>query len=155
MEKRERFFVLVVCLLLAYLPGVVGSLFTFEATNGEWFNSIRPTITPPNWVFPIVWNILYFLLALSIYFAWVNFNKKDRKKVIIIYGLNLIANGLWSFLYFGMQNPLLAFFDILILLVSILLIIKLNWKKNRISLYLVIPYLIWVCFASILNYLSI
>ena len=73
-EKSRKFNwkVLVICLAIVYLVAFIGSLFTTQETDSEWFNSIKPSITPPNWVFPIAWNILFLLLALSMYFAWVS-----------------------------------------------------------------------------------
>lgn len=137
--------ILIKSIVMVYLVAFLGSLFT---STGSWYESIKPSITPPNYVFPIVWNTLFFLLALSIYFAW-------NKRSLIIYKINLILNLAWSAIFFGLKMPLLAFFDLILLWISIIYLIKINWKSNRISSYLLIPYLLWVTFAGVLNFLII
>jgi tryptophan-rich sensory protein len=154
MKKRlDKAITFLICLLIVAVVAVLGSLFT---DIGAWYYSIRPALTPPNWVFPIVWNILFFLIALSLYFAWNACEKKKKKcNILFFFGLNFLFNVLWTFFYFTLQNPLLAFFDILLLLATIIiLIIKLR-KISVVSSSLLIPYLAWVMFASILNLLSI
>jgi tryptophan-rich sensory protein len=139
-----------------YLSAGIGSIFTSSKTNGEWYKSIRPSITPPGWVFPIVWNILFLLMALSLYSSWTK--TKDnalRSKIFSFFGINLCLNILWSLFYFQLQSPLLAFFDLILLWASILVLIFLSWKKNRKASLLLIPYLVWVSFAAVLNFLSI
>jgi tryptophan-rich sensory protein len=128
-----------------------GSSFTSKTVKSDWYIHNAPSITPPNLVFPIVWSILFFLLALSIYFSWINL--KNKKKIILFFSINLALNLLWSILFFGMRNPLLAFIDLILLWISILYLVIFNWKNSRISSYLLIPYLLWVTFAGILNFL--
>ena len=141
--------------IIVFLVAGLGSIFTSQNTSSDWYNSIKPTITPPNIVFPITWSILFFLIALSLYFCWINSkNKNEKTAIAIIFGVNFTLNILWSILYFAMKNPRLAFFDIILLLASIILMLMLSWKINRKSFWLLIPYFVWVCFASILNYLS-
>lgn len=147
--------VLIICLVIVYLVAIVGSLFTSPVTDSSWYESIKPSITPPNFVFPIVWNILFFLIALSLYFSWINIKKKeDKNKILWIFGINFILNILWSVLYFGLKNPLLAFFELIFLLASIVLMIIITYRIKKLSAYLLIPYGIWVSFAGVLNYLS-
>lgn len=147
--------VLIICLVIVYLVAIVGSLFTSPVTDSSWYESIKPSITPPNFVFPIVWNILFFLIALSLYFSWINIKKKeDKNKILCVFGINFILNILWSVLYFGLKNPLLAFFELIFLLASIVLMIIITYRIKKLSAYLLIPYGIWVSFAGVLNYLS-
>jgi len=145
--------VLIASLLIVYLVAAVGSIFTSGNTSGEWYESIKPSITPPSWVFPVVWNILFFLIAISLYLAWISGKKK--KIIVIVFGINFLLNILWSLLYFKMQNPLYAFIELIFLWLSILLMIIVTYKINKTSSYLLIPYLLWVSFAGILNWLSI
>lgn len=146
--------ILIFSLIIVYLTAFLGSLFTSPSVNSEWYETIRPEITPPNWVFPIVWNILFFLIAISLYIAWTSANKKERKIVALVFGINLFLNFLWSVFYFGLQNPTLAFFELILLWISILVMILCLCRINKTSSYLLIPYLLWVSFAGILNYLS-
>lgn len=153
-KENKKFFkinwkVLLPCLLIVYGFATIGSAFT---KIDNWYYSIKPSITPPNIVFPIVWTILFFMIALSIYFSWIA--SDEKKKVIVLFGINLFLNVLWSFFYFKMHNVFGAFIVIILLLISILYLIRFTWKFSRKASYLLIPYLLWVSFASILNYMS-
>lgn len=140
--------VLVVCLIIVYAFAFLGSLFT---ETGDWYESVKPTTTPPNWIFPVVWNILFFLIALSLYFIWLKAENKGM--IILIYGINLILNFLWSIIFFWMKNPKIAFFELIILWVSIVSMLIFGLKTDKKTFYLIIPYLLWVSFAGILNYM--
>jgi benzodiazapine receptor len=154
MKKKVNWKVLIISLIIVYAVAFIGSLFTSSNVNTNWYESIKPAITPPSFVFPIVWNILFFLIALSLYFAWIKANKKQKQKIAIIFGINFFLNVLWSVFFFTMKNPLLSFFELVLLLwPSILVMILLTWKIKKLSAYLLIPYLLWVSFAGILNYL--
>jgi len=155
MKKKINWKVLISCLIIVYAVAFIGSIFTSGAVKSPWYESVRPAITPPNLVFPVVWTILFFLIALSMYLSLINSNKKQKSSIILIYGINFLLNILWSFLYFGIKNPLIAFFEIFALLISIIAMIKISSKISKKAGYLLIPYLLWVCFAIILNYLSI
>lgn len=147
--------VLVICLIAVFIVAYIGSLFTREATKSDWYQQIKPSLTPPNWVFPVVWNILFFLIALSLYFAWINANDKQKSKIVLVFGINFLLNVLWSMLYFYLRNVQQAFYEIILIFISIILMMLTVRKINKTSLYLLIPYLLWVGFASVLNYLSI
>jgi len=144
---------LIICFVIVYLTAFLGGIFTSKETSGAWYDSVRPSITPPNYVFPIVWNILFFLIAVSLYIAWDS--GKDRLLVGFVFGANFVLNILWSVLYFGLRNPLLAFFEIIVLWLSICSMIYVCWKIDRKAAWLLVPYLLWVGFAIVLNYLSI
>lgn len=147
--KKLNWKVFVVCLIVVFAVAGIGSLFT---DIGPWYESIKPSIAPPNYVFPIAWTLLFYLIAVSLYYSW---QCKDKKKVSVYYGINFILNVLWSYLFFYMQNPRFAFVEIFVLWLSIIVLIGFNWKKCRIASYFLIPYLLWVSFAIVLNYLSI
>ena len=140
MKKKINLKILILCLAIVYLIAFLGSIFTSGNTNSEWYQSVKPTITPPNWVFPIVWNILFFLIALSLYFAWINSKKKDKIKIVIVFGVNLFLNVLWSFLFFFLKNPKFAFADLILLELSIISMILVTYKLERKSSWLLVPY---------------
>ena len=146
--------VLFFSILVVFGIALLGNLFTGNPSSSEWYNSIRPAITPPSWIFPIVWNILFFLIALSLYFSWIKAGK-NKKIVAWGFGLNLFLNSIWSFLFFKLQSPLFGFIDIILIIISIVSLMILTWKIDRKSTYLLIPYLLWVSFASIINFLAI
>lgn len=141
--------------ILVYSVALIGSIFTSQGTNSDWYNSIRPSITPPNWVFPIVWNILFFLLAISLYLVIINVKKSMKQKIYIFFGINFILNISWSVFYFFLRNPAIAFVNLIALWVSIISLIYFTSKVNQKSAWLLVPYLLWVSFAGVLNYLSI
>jgi len=155
-KKKVNWKVLIVSLVIVYAVAFIGSLFTSSAVKTAWYESIKPSITPPSWVFPIAWNVLFFLIALSLYFSWINAkNSEIKKKVALVFAINFILNILWSILYFGMKNPFASFIEIIFLLFSIGAMIYVTYKISKKAAYLLVPYLLWVSFASILNYLSI
>lgn len=125
--------------------GVVGSIFTVTAIPTWYVTLNKPVFSPPNWVFGPVWTILYILMGISLYLVWL------KKKVPTIFWVQLALNAVWSIIFFGMKNPTLAFIDIIALWVSIVLTIKAFSKINKLAGNLLIPYLIWVSFASFLN----
>jgi translocator protein len=148
--------VLIICVLIVFvILGGLGGLFTLKNVNSEWYQSIQPSITPPSWVFPVAWNFLFVTIAFSLYFAWMNSkNKKQKNKVAIIFGINFLLNILWSALFFGSKLIQIAFFEVIFLWLSILVIIFIMRKISKESSWLLIPYLIWVAFAGVLNYLA-
>jgi len=153
--KKINWKVLISCILIVFvLLGGIGSLFTTPNTNSGWYNSIKPDITPPSFVFPIVWNILFLLISISLYFAWTNSKtKKNKKKIIWVFGINFLLNILWSVLFFALKLPKLAFAEIILLWLSIGLIFIKTWKIKKLSSWLILPYWLWVSFAGILNWI--
>lgn len=154
MNKRtKKLLLFLICLIAVFLTAFIGGLFTSSETGSVWYNENKPSLTPPNYIFPIVWNILFLLIAISLYTSLVK--SKERRKVIVLYSINLIVNLLWSLIFFKFKNPLIAFIDLTLLWLSILFLIIYNWRTNRTSSYLLLPYLLWVSFAGILNFLFI
>jgi tryptophan-rich sensory protein len=151
--KNINWWILAACILVVFAVASVGSVFTSGNADSEWYKSIKPAITPPNFVFPIVWSILFLLIGISLYYTWINSIRKFW--VIILFGINLALNILWSFIYFSMQNPFYALIELGLLWVSIILLMVFCFKKSRISGWIIVPYLLWVSFAAFLNFLSI
>jgi translocator protein len=131
--------------------GIVGSLFTASTVSSWYPTLIKPNFSPPAWLFAPVWVLLYFLMGISLYLIWQN-KAKDNKKSLIIFGIQLILNAFWSFLFFGLKSPLYGLIDILLLLAAIIFTIAFSFKISYYAAILLIPYLAWVCFATILNY---
>jgi translocator protein len=142
----------VVSFILVFLASVFGSLLT--NSNSAWYESVRPNITPPNFVFPIVWTTLYILIGISIYFVF-NSQSKLRKTAIFLFVTNLILNVLWSLFFFKLESPLFSFFILILIWISILALLFFTFKFEKKSFYLLIPYFIWISFAGVLNYLAI
>jgi translocator protein len=150
---KKNWKVLLFCLLAVYAVAFLGSLFTSNAVNSNWYSSVKNSLTPPNWVFPIVWNILFLLIAFSLFYAWISGKKGERKKIAIVFAANLFLNALWSVLFFFFKNPNLAFLELILFWISIIAMIFITRKIEKKSAWLLVPYLLWVSFAGILNYL--
>jgi translocator protein len=146
-----NWFRLVVSIVVAQLAGFLGSLFTFTS-DGSWYSSIiKPSFNPPNSVFGPVWTTLYLLMGISLYLVWECKKSKYRKVGLYLFFTQLVLNTLWSILFFGLNNPGLAFFEIIILWFAILFNIIYFYKVKKVASYLLIPYLLWVSFAAVLN----
>ncbi len=155
-NKKFNLKVFIICLLVVFvLLGGIGTLFTSNNTNTAWYSSIKPSITPANWVFQIAWNLLFLLISFSLYFAWVNSkNKEERKKVLLVFGINFLLNIFWSILFFGLKQPQIAFIEVIFFWFSILAMILVTRKITKKSSCLLVPYLVWVAFASVINYMA-
>jgi tryptophan-rich sensory protein len=152
---RLNWNILISCLVIVYFTAFVGSLMTMNTVDSLWYQSIRPSITPPSFVFPLVWNILFFLIFVSMYISLTSAKKeKIVLKLKIVSVINLLLNMSWSFFFFFLRKPGLAFFELILLWFSIIAMIYVFYKVNKKSAWLLVPYLLWVSFAGILNYLS-
>jgi translocator protein len=150
--KRRKFISLVFFLLVSQAAGLLGALATTPAIPGWYANLNKPFFTPPNWLFGPVWILLYLLMGISAYLIYEKgFKSENVKKAMYLFAAQLGLNTLWSFIFFGFKLPLLAFIEIIILWVVILLTINSFLKLNKVAGYLMIPYLIWVSYASFLN----
>jgi tryptophan-rich sensory protein len=136
------------CILLSLSAGFIGMIFTVTGPESWYSQLIKPSFNPPNWLFGPVWTTLYILMGIALYLV---LKKKNTKRAKILFISQLILNTLWTIIFFGMHNPLLAFIEIIILWTAILLTIQEFRKKSLAAAYLLIPYLLWVSFASILT----
>jgi tryptophan-rich sensory protein len=149
--KIKKIFTYVAAIIICQSAGIIGSIFTAPAVRG-WYTGInKPSFSPPNWVFAPVWTTLFVLMGISLAAVWLSEKNGLRKKAIKVFFVQLVLNTLWSIIFFGLENPSLAFVEIIILWFSILYTIILFGKINRKAAYLLIPYLLWVTFASVLN----
>jgi len=127
------------------VPLILGAIVGFLISGGtDNYNGIVP-----GWIFPVVWSILYILMGISSYLVRYN------ERLINIYKLNLIVNLTWPFIFFLFNLKVLAFFWILLLIIIVGIMIYEFYKENRVAAYLLIPYILWLVFASVLNLLEI
>ncbi|MFA6307736.1 MAG: TspO/MBR family protein [Patescibacteria group bacterium] len=140
-------------ILMSLAAGAIGSAFTFTGID-SWYQYLnKPSFNPPSWIFGPVWTTLYILMGIALYLIWQEGLKKAFvKNSFILFVVNLVLNSLWSIAFFGLQNPALAFLVIVLLWVSILVLIIRFYRINKLASYLLIPYLLWVSFASVLNF---
>ena len=141
---------LLISILIPFIASVIGGFFTATSVSSWYVDLVKPSFNPPSWVFGPVWTILYLMMGISLYFIWVS--KKRNKVIFWFFGTQLFLNVLWSILFFGLKNPLLAFVEIIFLWVFILMTTICAYRINKVSSYLFIPYLLWVTFAAILNF---
>ena len=150
--KVNKVFKLTVSILLCQLAGVIGSFFTAPAIP-TWYASLnKPSFTPPNWVFGPVWITLYVLMAIAAFLVWrKDLNVPGVKTALFLFCVQLALNGLWSPAFFGMRSTVTGAVVIILLWTVLLLTI---WKFFPLSVpatVLLVPYLLWVSYAAVLN----
>jgi translocator protein len=144
---------LAISLILPQLAGFIGSFFTVSAIPNWYATLQKPSFSPPNWLFGPTWILLYCLMGVSVYLVWQKIEEdKKAKKAVWLFWIHLVFNAIWSIVFFGLQNPSLAFANLFIIWILIIALMIIFWKINKNSTYLLIPYLLWVSFAGILNF---
>jgi benzodiazapine receptor len=140
-------------ILISQLAGFIGSFATASSVSTWYVTLNKPVFNPPSFVFAPVWLTLYTLMGISLYLIWrKGYKKKKVKKLVQFFLLHLVFNTLWSIVFFGLQNLLGALVVIIILWMMIAYLIKSFYQINKTASYLLIPYLLWVSFASLLNF---
>jgi len=148
---KNKIIRLIVSVFICQFAGIIGSVFTSPSIP-TWYASLsKPAFNPPSWLFAPAWITLYFLMGLSLYLVWEKGLQKN-KLAVSVFGLQLALNSIWSILFFGLQNPFLAFLEIIILWLAILASIILFYRIEKKAAYLLVPYIAWVSFATLLNY---
>lgn len=143
---------LLISVLIPFVAAAIGSLATIPNIP-TWYATLdKPFFSPPNWLFGPVWTLLYLLMGLSLYFVWVAKYKKAKKPALVVFGLQLALNALWSLVFFGLHAPWAGILVISLLLASIIATIRLFWPISRVAAYLLFPYVAWVSFATLLNF---
>ncbi|MBN1385797.1 tryptophan-rich sensory protein [Candidatus Woesearchaeota archaeon] len=144
---------LIISLVVCQLAGIIGSIFT-SSSIPTWYAAIKkPAFNPPNWIFGPVWITLFVMMGISLYLIWnLGLSTKAAKIAIIIFGIQLVLNTLWSILFFGLQSPFYAFIEIIILWIFILASIISFYPISRTASLLLVPYILWVSFAAVLNF---
>lgn len=132
-----------------FLAAAVGAWFE----PGSWYQDLnKPGWTPPNWVFPVVWPVLYGMMAFSAWLIWKEYTFKEGREELKWFGIQLSLNAIWSWLFFGNHMIATALGEILLLWIAILFTMMLFLRKNKLAGWLLLPYLLWVTYASCLNF---
>jgi len=144
---------LIVSILICQLAGFIGSIFTTPAIP-TWYESLKkPFFNPPNWIFGPVWVSLYLLMGISLFVIWQRrANNLQSKRGLILFFAQLILNAFWSVAFFGLKSPFSGFIIIVLLWVAIFLTIQNFLKISKIAALLLLPYILWVSFAAVLNF---
>ncbi len=144
---------LIITLLLCLSAGGVGTLFTNPAIPGWYATLVKPSFSPPNWVFAPAWTLLYILMGVAAALVWQKGLQNPLvRTALAVFLIQLILNTLWSFLFFGLRSPFYGLIDILFLWVMILITIAQFLKVSTPAALLMIPYILWVTFATSLNF---
>ncbi|MBU1019541.1 MAG: TspO/MBR family protein [Patescibacteria group bacterium] len=153
LSRANKVFLLIFALLVPQLVGFIGSLFTMTSVQ-VWYSEIyKPAFTPPSFVFAPVWIVLFLMMGIAFYLVLIEIiSGKKATLALLIFGIQLVLNGLWSMIFFGLQNPQLAFFELCVLFVFILLNIWAFARVSKPAAWLLVPYAGWVVFAGFLNF---
>lgn len=143
----------IVSILGCLSVGIVGALFTTPVIP-TWYDTLsKPFFSPPAWVFGPVWTILYIMIGISLFLVWTKKADSDIKRsALYIFFAQLFLNAIWSPIFFGLQSPFTALIIIALLWVTIIININIFYKVSKTAALLLVPYLLWVSFATVLNF---
>ena len=145
---KNKYLSLFIILLITFLAPMVGSYVTSTFKEPWYSQIILPSFNPPSWIFAPVWSTLYFFMSLAIWKVWI---KSFDVKLLNIYFIHLFFNSTWSIIFFGFHLIGLALLNLIIILIFILILMKEYYTKDKVSFYLMTPYLLWSSYALILN----
>ena len=147
---KNKFISFILFFIITYSASFIGGMTTISFKEPWYSQLVKSNYNPPDWVFAPVWTTLYLMMTLAI---WVFWHSKNRDmNTVYLYFIHIIFNTTWSLIFFGLHQILLALF-VLIGLILMVIILMLRFKRvNIVSYYLMIPYLLWCCFALFLNF---
>jgi tryptophan-rich sensory protein len=144
---------LLISILIPVLVGAISGFFTMSGVNGWYAVANKPWFNPPNWIFAPVWTALYVLMGIALFLVWrSDADKAIKQTAIALFAIQLTLNFFWSIIFFKLQQPGWAFSEIILMWVMILLTILWFGKISSPAAWLLVPYISWVSFASVLNY---
>jgi tryptophan-rich sensory protein len=148
-----KIFKLILSVVICLGAGAIGSLFTASSIP-TWYTTIeKPFFNPPNWIFGPVWTLLFIMMGVALFLVWnKGWQNKKVKIAMLIFGIQFLLNILWSILFFGFLSPFYAFVEIIFLWLAILVTIIYFYQISRPASWLLVPYILWVSFASVLNF---
>ena len=146
---KNKLLTFILFLIITFSASLVGGLATINFKEPWYSQLIKPSFNPPDWIFAPVWTTLYLMMTVAIWFFW--HSKNRNMNTVYIYFIHLIFNTTWSIIFFVFHNIFLALIILIILIVLIIILIVRFKRVNLLSAYLLIPYLLWCCFALILN----
>tara|TARA_Y100001947_G_scaffold102061_1_gene87221 strand:- start:339 stop:806 length:468 start_codon:yes stop_codon:yes gene_type:complete len=147
---KNKFLSFVLFFIITFSASFIGGLVTFTFKE-PWYSELtKSNFNPPDWIFAPVWTTLYLMMTLAIWFFW--HSKNREMNTIYIYFIHIVFNTTWSVVFFGFHNIFLALVNLIILILLIVILILRFGRVNKVSSYLMIPYLLWSSFALFLNY---
>lgn len=151
MEKIMKYFwPVMIAVAICFIVGAISSRFQHNALI-EWYPYLnKPSVTPPDFVFPIAWSIIYLCMGTSIGLAWYT-PKREFKPIMKLFVLQLLLNFTWSILFFTLHSPIAGFINLIVLDAVTIMYIKKASSVNKASAWLFAPYILWLAFATYLN----
>ena len=147
---KNKFLSFILFFIITFSASFIGGLVTISFKDPWYSQLVKSNFNPPDWIFAPVWTALYLMMTLAIWFFW--HSKKRNLSTVYLYFIHILFNTTWSIVFFGLHQILLALF-VLISLILMIIILMLRFKRvNIVSYYLMIPYLLWCCFALFLNF---
>ena len=147
---KKKYLSLGIILFFTFLTSVIGGYVTSNFKE-PWYSELNlSSINPPAWVFAPVWTTLYLFMSVAAWRIWIKLNEL---KILLIYLVHLIFNCLWTIIFFGLHNILLAAIDLAVILMFILILLSKYYKRDKIAFYLIVPYFVWSSYALLLNIL--
>jgi tryptophan-rich sensory protein len=152
-KNLKKIIIFFVSIAIPLLSGFIGSMATSSSVS-SWYQTInKPSFNPPDSIFGQVWSTLFLLMGVSLYLVWSKgLKKKGVKKALGVFGAQMLLNIGWSFMFFGLRSPILGLIEIIVLWAAILYTIILFYRIEKNAAYLLIPYILWVSFAAVLNF---
>lgn len=147
----SKYVTLIICILLPLIIGSLSGLANAGSINTWYAQLNKPSFNPPGYLFGPVWTILYLLMGVSFYLVWKAPDGRMRDYALIIFGIQMVLNFAWSFIFFYFHQPGWALVDIIALWVFIVAMIFIFYRINKVAALIQIPYLLWVSFATVLN----
>lgn len=144
---------LIISILIPLITGSIAGFFTTKGVDGWYAAAIKPSFNPPNWIFAPVWTALYILMGIALYLIWKSEAEKNIKQTaLILFAVQLLLNFFWSFIFFSLQQTGWAFVEIIVMWLAIFFTILWFGKISSTAAWLLVPYISWVSFASLLNF---
>ena len=142
---------LVISISVCIVAGIIGSVFTISSIP-VWYDTLnKPFFNPPGWLFAPVWAILYILMGIALFFIWKAPKVKKTNEGLMLFGAQLVFNVIWTIVFFGFRSVIGGVLSIVILLILIVMTTLQFYRIDKRAAYLMLPYLLWVCFATMLN----
>ena len=145
---KNKYLSVFLILLITFIASAIGGFITTSFKEPWYSQIILPSFNPPSWVFPPVWTTLYIMMSIAIWKIWI---KSFDLKILKLYFIHLFFNSTWSIVFFGFHQIGLALINLVIILFFIILLMRKYLSRDKVSFYLMIPYLLWTAYAFILN----
>ena len=151
MPPKHPWLGLIVLVVICFAAAGIGGAVTTPKIDHWYAILVKPSWNPPNWVFGPVWSIVYLSMAIAAWLVWRERGVAGAVAPLTLFGVQLVLNVLWPYLFFGLESPGIALVEVLLLWLAIAATMVAFWRRSKLAWLLFVPYLAWVSFASILN----